>query len=103
MAIRLNWWGRPSVHPITPLAPDNPPFSDIAHAQNSRYSYLQEKSTRAARQLGRTSGQGNVWRSGGGDMADAEVFTAATGQGLVVSTGILGGHCHGNLAGAQRP
>jgi hypothetical protein len=33
---------------------------------------------------------GNVRRSGGGDMADGEVFTAATGQGLVVSTGILG-------------
>jgi hypothetical protein len=31
-----------------------------------------------------------VRRSGGGDMADGEVFTAATGQGLVVSTGILG-------------
>src|SRR5690349_2526872 len=33
---------------------------------------------------------GNVRRSGGGDMADGEDFTAATGQGLVVSTGILG-------------
>ena len=34
--------------------------------------------------------QGNLRRSGAGDMADGEVFTAATGQGLVVSTGILG-------------
>src|SRR4051794_39766302 len=46
-------------------------------------------------QPGRTSvrwpvGQGNVWRSGGGDMADGEVFTAAKGQGVGGSTGILG-------------
>ena len=38
----------------------------------------------------RAAGQGNLRRSGGGDMADDEIFTAATGQGLVVSTGILG-------------
>jgi hypothetical protein len=38
----------------------------------------------------RPAGQGSLWRSGGGDMVDDEVFTAATGQGLVVSTGILG-------------
>lgn len=60
------------------------------HTRNFGYSYLQGKSARAARQLGRTSGQGNVRRSGGGDIADDEDFTAATGQGLVVSTGILG-------------
>jgi hypothetical protein len=54
--------------------------------------YLREKSARAARQLGRTSGQGDGRRSGGGDMADGEIFTDGTGQGagLVVSTGILG-------------
>ena len=32
----------------------------------------------------RAAGQGNLRRSGGGDMADDAVFTAATGQGLVV-------------------
>ena len=90
MAIRLNWWGRPSVHPITPLAPDNLPFSDIAHAQNFRYSYLREKSARAARQPWQDVGAGEHAAERGGDMADGEVFTAGTGQGLVVSTGILG-------------
>jgi hypothetical protein len=38
----------------------------------------------------RAAGQGNLRRRGGGDMTDDEIFTAATGQGLVVSTGILG-------------
>ena len=38
----------------------------------------------------RAAGQGNLRRSGGGDMADDGIFTATTGQGLVVSTGILG-------------
>jgi hypothetical protein len=35
-------------------------------------------------------GQGNLQRSGGGDVADDEISVAAAGQGLVVSTGILG-------------
>jgi hypothetical protein len=35
-------------------------------------------------------GAGEPAAEGGGDMADGEVFRAATGQGLVVSTGILG-------------
>jgi hypothetical protein len=35
-------------------------------------------------------GQGSLRRSGGGDRTDDEIFTAATGQGLVVLTGILG-------------
>ena len=38
----------------------------------------------------RVAGQGNLRRSGGGNMADDEIFRAAPGQGLVVSTGILG-------------
>jgi hypothetical protein len=37
-----------------------------------RYSYLEKKPARAARQPGRTSGQGNVRRSGGGDMAEED-------------------------------
>jgi hypothetical protein len=38
----------------------------------------------------RAAGQGNLRRSGGGNMTDDKIFTAAPGQGLVVSTGILG-------------
>ena len=36
------------------------------------------------------AGAGELAVERGGDMADGEVFTAATGQELVVSTGILG-------------
>ena len=36
------------------------------------------------------AGAGELAVERGGGMADGEVFTAATGQGLVVSTGILG-------------
>src|SRR5687767_2170726 len=50
------------------------------------------KATRVPRRNigGPPGGAGEPAAGGGGDMADGEVFTAATGQGLVVSTGILG-------------
>jgi hypothetical protein len=71
---------------------ENADFRTLRTGGTSRHGYLREKPARwpGGTSVRRPAEPGNLRRSGGGDMADDEVFTVATGKGLVVSTGILG-------------
>src|SRR5687767_5652050 len=78
--------------PLSPSSASKRPFRILHTSRTSGTTTCRRKRHGCP---GRTSVRwpaepGNLRRSGGGDMADDEIFTAATGQGLVVSTGILG-------------